>query len=94
MSIRAFCPGCNSETSSIYRALQDGGPCPSCGLPAEVILAVEKARARNADEQLLARLMEAERRAAVAEKELAKLKIMQQTVRDALDADYGPPDWN
>lgn len=94
MSLKAICPSCDSETSALYSALENGNPCPYCGLPADVIETVRQAQSRHADEQLLTRLMEAEKRAAKAEGEVAELKRMQAAVRDALEADYSPVDWN
>lgn len=54
MSDKTTCPGCNSRTSAIRQAVQDGEPCPYCGLPADVIWQVEGVRARQADETLKA----------------------------------------
>lgn len=48
------CPGCNSYTSSIRAAVDEGNPCPVCKLPADAILEVAAVRnsrqaSRNAE---------------------------------------------
>lgn len=78
MSMKAECPACDSETSELYRAFQEGDPCPYCGLPADAANAVLAARERGASEQLVERAAKAEQRAAKAEQEARRL-------REALD---------
>lgn len=74
MGDRAYCPGCNSETSSILFGFRDRGECPNCGLSAEVALALEMARAKGADAQLIDRAAKAEQRAEAAERKVAELR--------------------
>ena len=74
MSDRAFCPACNSESSTILAGFRDLGECPNCGLSVTVVEALTAAAKRGADEQLIERTAKAEQRAEAAERELAKLR--------------------
>lgn len=91
MSNKAHCPGCDSYLSSIYEAFEYGGPCPNCGLPADAAAAVEAARNRHADEALVQRCIDAEKKLAAAEKELSTLRFRLQRIGDALTEE--PPRW-
>lgn len=74
MSYKLGCPGCNSVTSGVYAAEANGNPCPHCGLPAETITAVNEARRRTQDANLLAKYEAVAVRAGRAEAEIAKLR--------------------
>lgn len=74
MADKATCPACDSETSTIYRAFNEGEACPYCGLPADAANAVLAARERGASEQLVERAALAEQRAAKAEQEIGRLR--------------------
>jgi hypothetical protein len=74
MSNKAECPACDSYTSGIYTAFENGEQCPTCGLPAEAAAAVLAARERGASEELVQRAAKAERRAAAAEREAGRLR--------------------
>ena len=67
-----------------------------CGLPAEATEAIRAARKKGADEQLVERCLEAERRAGKAEKELGALRYrlaeVERSVAAALKAE--PPRWD
>lgn len=42
MSAKALCPACDSYTSDLFTAFQEGQPCPHCNLPAEAAPAVTR----------------------------------------------------
>ena len=92
------CPGCNAYTSSVLIKVQEGEPCPYCGLSAEAIMEINGVRRRQADENLKARLETAliERGRALAE--AAKHKRAVESARHALGCQYPyaphtAPDW-
>lgn len=85
MSEKATCPGCNAYTSSVFRAFEEGHPCPSCGLSADAAEAVEKARERKATADLAERLLAAERRAEKAEREARALRAIVAEVQVAVE---------
>jgi hypothetical protein len=78
------CLGCNSYTSAIYEAYENGAPCPYCGLLAEVTEKVLEARKRGADEDLVRRYQEAEVRAGKAEAEASLLRQHLEAIRHAV----------
>lgn len=84
MSNKMACLGCNSYTSAIYDAYQDGNPCPNCALAAEATEKVLEARKRGADEDLLRRYQEAEVRAGKAEAEASKLRSHLDAIKRAV----------
>ncbi|HEV2371004.1 MAG TPA: hypothetical protein VGS19_02445, partial [Streptosporangiaceae bacterium] len=60
MSNKAECPTCKAWLSGVYDAIEGvRAACPSCGLPGNVIRAVEAARKAKADAGLTAQLEEA-----------------------------------
>jgi hypothetical protein len=63
------CPGCGAYSSSVLIKVNDGEPCPFCGLSAEAIVEIGSVRREKADEGLKARLEKAlvERGRAVTE---------------------------
>lgn len=93
MSRKTECPACNSWTSSIYDAFQDGEPCPFCQLPAEAAKAINTARERNADEQLIKRALAAELRAAEMEAELRRLRTRLANIKHTVNAELGDEEW-
>jgi DNA repair exonuclease SbcCD ATPase subunit len=68
------CPACDAHLSSVYSAFREERPCPECGLPHDAAVAVLKAAARGASEDLQRRYAEAEQRAAQAEREANALR--------------------
>lgn len=82
--LKMVCPACDSWTSSVGIAFRDGEPCPYCGLPADTARVVIEARARRADEDLVARVLEADQRAVKAEAEAAVLRARLNEVRRAV----------
>ena len=52
MSDKMTCPGCDSHTSGVLAAFNDGEPCPYCGLSAETTLELRAVRRSHADEAL------------------------------------------
>ena len=84
MSTKATCPGCDSTTSGVLRAIEEGTRCPYCDLPAHVINQVNGVRRRRADEQLKEELAAALLRAGRAESELGKAKRKLASIRLAL----------
>lgn len=85
MSDKMTCPACDSYTSSILQAYEDGSRCPVCGIPAEVTVAVLEARKRNADADLTERYEAAEIRAGRAEAEARKLRRHLDAIKYAVD---------
>lgn len=86
MANKMICLGCDSYTSGILDAFEDGRSCPVCGLPAEATEAVRNAQRKGADEQLTQRCIDAERRAGKAEKEAALLRYRLAEVERAVTA--------
>jgi len=84
VSNKMSCLGCNSYTSAIYDAYQDGNPCPNCGLPAEATEKVLQARKRGADEDLVRQYQEAEVRAGKAEAEASMLRRHLEAIQGAV----------
>lgn len=82
MGDRAWCPGCDSETSGVLIALRDGEPCPYCGLPAETIVAVTMTRQRYKESELRTEHEATLIRLARAEEHARKLE---QFLRDISD---------
>lgn len=74
MSDKMECPGCKSYTSSVWRAVHDGEPCPHCGLSADAIELVLAAQQRHGETKLVEDLKEALKRADKAEAEVGKLR--------------------
>ena len=85
MSEKTICPACDSYTSDIYRAFEDGRPCPYCGLPAEAAKAVERARERGASDEMVERAAKAEQRAAELQREARRLRALLGEARQVLD---------
>lgn len=90
MSLRAYCPACDSETSSIRAGFLEEGQCPYCGLSADVAGQLAAARVRGADQHLIGQTAKAERRAELAEGRvrelLAGLHRVERDVAETLNA--------
>lgn len=84
MSNKIECPGCESYTSSVARAVSDGDPCPYCGLSADAIRTVLEARERHGETKLVEQITEALKRAEKAEHEAKALRAALRAVRTAL----------
>ena len=86
------CPGCGSYTSSVLAKVEQGEPCPYCGLSADAIGEIRSVRRKRADEDLKGRLEKAlvERDRAVTE--AAKLRSALYNVRSAVGCEkpYAP----
>lgn len=67
MAEKRTCPACDSHTSAVYTAFTEGSACPYCGLPAEVVIDLERYARRGVAEEVIERLAKAEQRAADAE---------------------------
>lgn len=98
MSDKMTCPACDSYTSAArWSAYHEGARCPHCGLPGEVIRAVEIARERGASEQMVERAAKAEQRAAELAREVGRLRSALDEARRAaergLKADGKPSEW-
>jgi hypothetical protein len=82
--MKAECPACKAYLSGVWDALEgrrDG--CPSCGLDAETMQQVMRARKALADKELTERCEQALIRAGRAEKELSRLRARVYAVRAA-----------
>jgi hypothetical protein len=87
------CPACKAWLSGVHDAAEGRrAACPSCGLPGNVIRAVEEARQARADAQLTARLEAALVRAGKAEAEAALLRTYLAAIRKAVEDTPAPPD--
>lgn len=94
MSLKLWCPGCDSQTSELWRVVhEEGDPCPYCGLPAEAIELVVKAQEKNVANELTDRFMKAEQRATAAEKELRLLQEQLRRIKSAVDEPVVEVDW-
>lgn len=101
MADKAFCPACQSYTSTIREAFDNGQPCPVCGLAAAVAAEIDTIQQRRADEQTKADLEAALVRAGKAEAQVeiltAKVSILEQGLASLLgqarDAEWKPPGW-
>lgn len=71
------CLGCQSYTSSVLTAYEDGEPCPYCKLSAAATLEILSIRTARADEELKAKLETAikERDEAQRERDWAKQRL-------------------
>jgi biotin synthase-like enzyme len=92
VSNKTECPACGSYTSSIYDAFECDDNCPYCGLPAEAAKAINEARERGADKQLVERALAAEKRAAEMETELRRLRWRMSRLKDLINADLDEED--
>lgn len=78
MSRKMACPGCDSYSSTILRAFEDGEACPACGLPATATAEILDARKRTADADLTKRYEEAVKR-------IGRLEAENHALRGALN---------
>ncbi|MFI8872461.1 hypothetical protein [Streptomyces sp. NPDC055243] len=87
MSDKMTCFGCDSHTSSVLQAFQEGGPCPYCGLSAETMLEIRSVRRAQADEALKAKCEETLKELGQTRADLrranARLAYMESLVSDA-----------
>jgi transcription elongation factor Elf1 len=94
MSRKMTCPACNSHTSSVLAAFEEGRPCPNCGLSAGAALEIEGVRQRRADEDLKARLEAAIKERDAAQRELrltkARLERITELVGRPLEDEESP----
>lgn len=97
MTDKMTCPACDAHLSAIHRAFQEERPCPNCGLPHEAAVAVIGAASRGAAVELQRKYLEAEQRAARAEREANalrnKLKAIEQVVGQP-SGDFDPARWD
>ena len=83
VSMKAECPACKAYLSGVWDALEgERDSCPSCGLDAETMRQVMRARKALADKELTERCEQALIRAGRAEQELARLRARVYEVRD------------
>lgn len=94
MSRKMTCPACNSHTSSVLAAFEEGRPCPNCGLSSEAALEIAGVRQRRADEDLKARLETAIKERDAAQRELrlvkARLERITELVGSPLEDEESP----
>jgi hypothetical protein len=71
------CLGCQSHTSAVLTAYEDGEPCPYCKLSAAATLEIQTIRRARADDELKAKLEQAikERDEAQRERDWAKQRL-------------------
>lgn len=82
MSEKATCPGCDAHSSSVYRAIREGGNCPHCGLSHAALAEVLAARERGANAELTAKYEQAVIRADHAEQQAALLAVQLDRIRE------------
>jgi hypothetical protein len=81
--MKAECPACKAYLSGVWEALEgERSACPSCGLDAEAMRQVMKARKSLAEKELTERCEQALIRAAKAEADLARLRAQVYRARD------------
>ena len=92
MSEKMTCPGCDSHTSAVLNAYESDGECPYCGLSAEAMYMVTKAKERHASDELITKYTESqkENRRLVKENAMMRLKLnsIEQAVSRKLE-DFG-----
>jgi len=85
--MKAECPACKAYLSGVWEALEgERSACPSCGLDAETMRQVMRARKSLADKELTDRCEQALIRAARAEADLARLRAQVRRARDLFGA--------
>ena len=84
MGERMTCPVCDAHTSGVLSAVRDGGPCPYCNAPAELILEVTSLKARATDEKIVQRVQELGVQLGKAQGENERLQRLVMNIRDAL----------
>lgn len=82
MGRKMTCPACNSHTSSVLAAFEEGRPCPECGLSAEAALDILTVRQRCADEELKTKLETAIKERDVAQRELRLVKARLERITE------------
>jgi hypothetical protein len=81
MSNKMECPGCNSYTSDINRAFEQGDPCPTCGLSCNSAIEIIELKGKRANKIVTSIAIEVtksrdewQRRALKAEQILREIK--------------------
>lgn len=85
MSNKLECPVCKSYSSTIYQAVMiDGGGCPVCGAPGDVIDRVDRLQQKRGDDELKAELTDALTNLAKVTVERDRLAQIVEAVRQAM----------
>lgn len=85
MSNKMECPVCKSYSSTIYQAVViDGGDCPVCGAPGEVIDRIDRLQQKRADDGLKVELTQALTDLAKVTAERDRLARVVEAVREAM----------
>lgn len=84
MGQKMTCPACDSHSSSVLNAFEEGRPCPNCGLSAQAALEIQMVRQRRADEDLKAKLETAIKERDEAQRELRWAKQRLEQIGEAL----------
>lgn len=79
------CPACNSHTSAVWNAYNEGLPCPNCSLPANATMEIFKARQNAANEKLIAKYTLVARDLGAVREELAWYHHAFQEISDLVD---------
>jgi DNA repair exonuclease SbcCD ATPase subunit len=104
VSNKMTCPGCNSHTSDVLRAFEDGAACPYCGLSAEATLEIQAVRKSRADEAIKVKCEQALKERDEAQRELrwakqrlerltGKLKEAARQLEQPLQEEEGARRW-
>lgn len=83
--LKRTCVACGAWTTSVGIAYRDGEPCPTCSLPNDAAVAIETARDRAVNDDLIQRCIEAEKRAVKAEAAAYRLKILLRDMKTLLE---------
>lgn len=81
---KLWCPGCDSQSSTIKGAWERGEGCPYCGLSSRAMTEVAAARHRHGETSLTERLVQLLRRAEQAEAEAADLRRRLRAITDVI----------
>lgn len=92
MADKMECPGCESYTSGILQAFEEGAPCPVCKLSHDAMKAVLAAQESHANTALTEKFTEAIKRADKLEKENRTLRYRLLEIERALKRE--PPGWD
>lgn len=84
MGNKMTCPACDSHTSAVLAAFDEGNPCPYCGLSAGAALEIQTVRLKRADEELKTHLVTAIKERDEAQRELGWAKQRLEKIGEAL----------
>lgn len=84
MSSREWCPGCDSETSTLKSAWDSGDECPVCGLSHKAWAEVRQIRLARDDDELALKYSQLRIAYDTLEKQHARIALQLKTIRQSL----------